>query len=303
MKKKKLKKRNKKMSIADRRMPKGEIIPLWRDLVFCQIFSDKAYSFALNYLLATILDVDVKDIKGNLTYLVKDLKNYHKKQMSNKVDLLLDLNGEIINVEINSEDAMLKRNVVYLGKLLATTLKRGAKSYDEISKVVQINFNHFKTDKKRLFTTSMVRDEDGLVDVDNFVIYNISMELANDACYNCLDEKERKLVVWCNLLETASLKTFETEALKIMNKEETNALKERLEELSNDEENFTLYTELTNEELLRNTYVDRARNEGQTQKAIKIAKNMIKMGLDDEFISKSTELSSNEVEEIRKNLK
>ena len=91
-----------------------------------------------------------------------------------------------------------------------------------------------------------------------------------------------------------------------MNKEENNVLKERLEELSIDEENFTLYTELTNEELLRNTYVDRAKNEGkqegQTQKAIEIAKNMIKIGLEDEVISKSVGLSLEELEKLKNNI-
>lgn len=95
-----------------------------------------------------------------------------------------------------------------------------------------------------------------------------------------------------------------------MNKEENNVLKERLEELSIDEENFTLYTELTNEELLRNTYVDRAKNEGievgkaegQTQKAIEIVKNMIKIGLEDEVISKSVGLSLEELEKLKNNI-
>ena len=184
---KKHKKKNKRERAYEKVLAPGEIIPLWRDMMFCQIFGDKNYEFALNYLLATLLELDVNDIKGHLTYLVKDLKNYNKRQMLNKVDLLLELNDEIINIEVNTDDIMLKRNIVYLGKLLATTLKRGAKSYDEITKVVQINFDHFKTDKKRLLATSMIRDEDGLVDVDNFVIYNISMELAKDKCYNLVE--------------------------------------------------------------------------------------------------------------------
>ena len=297
---KKHKKKNKRERAYEKVLAPGEIIPLWRDMMFCQIFGDKNYEYALNYMLATIFDVDVNDIKGHLTYLVKDLKKYNKRQMLNKVDLLLELNDEIINIEVNTDDIMLKRNIVYLGKLLATTLKRGAKSYDEITKVVQINFDHFKTDKKRLLTTSMIRDEDGLVDVDNFVIYNISMELAKDKCYNCLNEKEMKLLTWCNLLESRSLETFEKEALKIMNKKETNLLKDRIEELSNDKETIELYTELTNEELIRNTYAYRAEAKGKEENQLENAKNAIKLGLSDEDISKITGLNVEKIKTLRK---
>ena len=294
----------KRESAYNKVLAPGEIIPLWRDMMFCQVFGDKDYEFALNYLLVTLLELDVNDIKGHLTYLVKDLKNYNKKQMLNKVDLLLELNGEIINIEVNTDDIMLKRNIVYLGKLLATTLKRGAKSYDEITKVIRIDFNHFKTDKKRLLTTSMIRDEDGLVDVDNFVIYNISMELAKDKCYNCVNEKEMKLLAWCNLLESRSLETFQREALKIMNKKETNLLKDRIEELSNDKETIELYTELTNEELIRNTYVGRAKAEGlaegEEKSKLEIAKNLIDAGMDNDFIVKATGLSVEKIKTLRK---
>ena len=75
---KKHKKKNKRESAYEKVLAPGEIIPLWRDMMFCQIFGDKNYEFALNYMLATIFDVDVNDIKGHLTYLVKDLKNYNK---------------------------------------------------------------------------------------------------------------------------------------------------------------------------------------------------------------------------------
>lgn len=58
------------------------------------------------------------------------------------------------------------------------------------------------------------------------------MELAK----NFLNEKEMKLLTWCNLLESRSLESFEKEVLKIMNKEETNLLEDRIEELSNDKD-------------------------------------------------------------------
>ena len=54
------------------------------------------------------------------------------------------------------------------------------------------------------------------------------------------------LLTWCNLLESRSLESFEKEVLKIMNKEETNLLEDRIEELSNKEETIELYKEKKN---------------------------------------------------------
>lgn len=52
-----------------------------------------------------------------------------------------------------------------------------------------------------------------------------------------------KLLIWCNLLESRSLESFEKEVLKIMNKEETNLLEDRIKELSNEKETIELYKE------------------------------------------------------------
>ena len=150
------------------------------------------------------------------------------------------------------------------------------------------------------------------------MIYNISMELAKDKCYNCLNEKEMKLLTWCNLLESGSLETFEKEALKIMNKKETNLLKDRIEELSNDKETIELYTELTNEELIRNTYAYRAEAkgkaegkaegraeglaEGEEKSKLEIAKNLLRKKISKDVSRETTGLSLEKLEMLKKEL-
>ena len=85
-----------------------------------------------------------------------------------------------------------------------------------------------------------------------------------------------------------------------MNKKETNLLKDRIEELSNDKETIELYTELTNEELIRNTYVGRAKAEGKEETQLEIAKNLIDAGMDNDFIVKATGLSVEKIKTLRK---
>ena len=101
-----------------------------------------------------------------------------------------------------------------------------------------------------------------------------------------------------------------------MSKEEADKLTSRVEELSDDKENIALYTKLTNDEMVFNTRLMNASEEaeerghergieqgierGSKEKALEIAKNFLKMGLNDEQIADGTGLSLEEIEVLKK---
>ena len=91
-----------------------------------------------------------------------------------------------------------------------------------------------------------------------------------------------------------------------MNKKETNLLKDRIEELSNDKETIELYTELTNEELIRNTYAYRAeakgKAEGKEETQLEIAKNLLRKKISKDVIRETTGLSLEKLEKLKKEL-
>ena len=99
-----------------------------------------------------------------------------------------------------------------------------------------------------------------------------------------------------------------------MNKKETNLLKDRIEELSNDKETIELYTELTNEELIRNTYAYRAEAkgkaegraeglaEGEEKGKLEIAKNLLRKKISKDVIRETTGLSLEKLEKLEKEL-
>ena len=99
-----------------------------------------------------------------------------------------------------------------------------------------------------------------------------------------------------------------------MNKKETNLLKDRIEELSNDKETIELYTELTNEELIRNTYAYRAEAkgkaegraeglaEGKEETQLEIAKNLLRKKISKDVIRETTGLSLEKLEKLKKEL-
>ena len=110
-----------------------------------------------------------------------------------------------------------------------------------------------------------------------------------------------------------NLEAFKRKAEKIMSKEEADKLACRVEELSCDRENIALYTKLTNEEMVFNTRlanateaaeergVELGKEQGSKEMQIDIAKNLIKIGLDDTKISESTGLSLEDIAKLRTN--
>ena len=133
-----------------------------------------------------------------------------------------------------------------------------------------------------------------------------------DIRFNLRDEREKKAANWCILMSTEDLITFKRKAEEIMSKEEADKLTSRVEELSDDKENIALYTKLTNDEMVFNTRLmnaseeaeerghERGIEQGSKEKALEIAKNFLKMGLNDEQIADGTGLSLEEIEVLKK---
>ncbi len=72
------------------------------------------------------------------------------------------------------------------------------------------------------------------------------------------------------------------------------------------EDDYALYTELTNEELIRNTYVYRAeakgKAEGKEETQLEIAKNLLRTKISKDVIRETTGLSLEKLEKLKKEL-
>ena len=76
------------------------------------------------------------------------------------------------------------------------------------------------------------------------------------------------------------------------------------------EDDYALYTELTNEELIRNTYAYRAeakgkaegRAEGEEKSKLEIAKNLLRKKISKDVIRETTGLSLEKLEMLKKEL-
>ena len=77
-----------------------------------------------------------------------------------------------------------------------------------------------------------------------------------------------------------------------MSKKDTEKLVSRAKELSSDGEYIRLFDEEENyKELIRNTEIAEAHEAGSKEKALEIAKNLIKIGLTNEQIVDATKIS------------
>lgn len=322
-----LKKERKNVRID--KLSESQIIPLKIDFMFTQIFNDENYDFVLYQLLSDVLSIKKEVFIGNIRYLNRDLKNSNKKNMLNKVDLLIkhkmfnedgNEEEEYINVEINTSNSMLRRNKVYSNKIGSFSLDVGDNTYDNIDRLVQVNFDFFDTNKLRLVSISQMKDQDNIIDTGwDDIFYTISVNFALNPWYNLIDEREKKVANWCILMNTNDLETFKRKAEEIMGKDDAEKLIYRVEELSCDKENIALFTKLSNEEMAFNTRlaeaerdakkrykdgveegIEKGIEQGIEQGSKENAKNAINLGLDNETISKITGLSVEEIEKIRK---
>ena len=68
------------------------------------------------------------------------------------------------------------------------------------------------------------------------------------------------------------------------------------------EDDYALYTELTNEELIRNTYAYRAEAKGKEETQLEIAKNLLRKKISKDVIRETTGLSLEKLEKLEKEL-
>lgn len=274
------------------------------DFVFKNIFgSEKHPNILISFLNATlkpkdlITEVEIKNTDLNKGYIEDKFSRLDVKATTS--------NNEIINIEIQlkNEYNMIKRSLYYWSKLYSEQLNEG-EDYSVLKRTICINILNFKYLKTRKFHSGYRLKE----------IYS-NEELTNVAEIHFIeipkleegsDEKDM-LVAWIEFLknpESEKVRSLE------MSVEEIREAKDELIKMSNDDTQRELY------EMRAKTLRDKisalneaerkgikkgreeGRKEGEQNKAIEIAKSLIKLGLDKESIAKSTGLDLCEVEKL-----
>lgn len=280
----------------------GKIIPLNFDYAFENIFGKQEHVRILEHFLACYLEISIEKIRGKVTILPRDLNLESKKTANKQVDILLELEDKKINIELNnhSNEGIKDRNIVYACNIHGRSLKYGKKSYNEIVPIIQINLNTNRVNEE-LKEIYYLRNNKGKILSEKFRIDYLDMALGRKICYT---EKEEPLSKWCLLITSNSEEEFKRVLGEIdMEKEIKEELVDKVKQYSEDNEVVALYSAYTKEELERNTLIEDAEKKGLSrgmkQRNIEIAKKMLKKGMIISDIEEITDLSKEEIEELK----
>lgn len=237
-------------------LKKGEIIPLTFDYVFTSIFNNPANIDIVESFLAAYFNEKIKNIKGKVKINNRDLIRSNKKESRKQVDLVLDLKGEKINIELNNDLYKGKedRNIVYASKIHGRQLKKGNTNYNSILRTLQINLNNFASNKNKLKETYYLKNEEGEILTKKFQIDYIDLEKAKKNLYN---EDEKLLARWCRVIKSNTKEELKKELGEgLMERETKEKLVDEVNKYTDDEEVYALYSDYTKEELERNTLIN-----------------------------------------------
>ena len=237
------------------------------------------------------------------------IENYKEKKT--KTDILLDISNSRINIEMNNEyyEGLFQKNNAYQNKLIGDQFLSG-QGYEEVKKVIQINFDNFNRFDERVIIKFQIMDKEcGIVEDTNYEKYHIILPNVEEKYYNKeeLDKFSKELLI---------LTTEDKEKLKsLVGKDDIlMKAKEKLEDLSEDTDIMGLYDGEKMDEferIAKERYagklgyekgIKEGIKEGIEKEKISIINNMLNSNIDLETISKVTGYSLSQIEEIRNNL-
>ena len=293
----------------------GEIIPITFDYVFTGIFNNEKNIDIVESFLAVYFDKPLKEIKGHVKIKSRNLDIESKKEKNKQVDLILEVDGNKINIELNnnSSEGVKNRNVVYQNNIHGRQLRYKDNDYSKIKDTIQICLNHFKCNEDGIKDVYYYRNNNGKILTEKSRIDYVDLVNAKEKRYN---ESEEKLARLCRALTSITIEGLKKElGDDLMEKETKEKLEEEVSKYSSDDEVIALYSAYSREELERNTLIKEAKEEatkqgleqglkqgltqGRKDKTLEIAQEMLNDDIETDKIIKYTGLTKKEIENLR----
>ena len=289
------------------------VLPMTWDVMFEQMFISEEAMPLLECIISIFGNVDIKDVKGKVRLLPNELKQTSAKDTRSKSDIIADYFKDEKNidkyiVEMNSSQTMPWRNVFYAYKVAGGGISIDEDKYVKTYDTILINFNYFAKVKSNLLEMITMRYKDGTIYDDSTKIFEVNMVKAKDMSYNYADKQEEQVAISCRMFMTTSSLELDKESDKLMSKKDTEKLVNRAKELSSNDGYIRLFDKEENyKELIRNTELAKAREEGKLEgmklgseeRALEIAKSLIKIGLTNEQIVEATKISIEDIESLK----
>ena len=290
-----------------------KFIPLTSDTMFKELFGKNKK--ALSLLLSWQLNLDYNYIYNNLKYLNCNLLINKVNNYKFTTDILIRIKDVIINIEMNRKywKGLENRNLAYINKIYASQFKKGNKKKDfrYAKKVIQINYNCFNEPKDKRYGKSKMYDLiNKKITSEKVTQVNINLAKVKEMSYNKVTRKLTGIEKIARLLLSEDRKDVDFE----MEKELEETIKE-IEKLSCDEEMIELFDEEEEAELIKNSIENEALERGEkigikkgrklgisqgiNQGIAETVKNMLKMNLDIDIISKASGMSKKDILKLK----
>lgn len=279
--------------------------------MFTSVFNNEENICILEDFISIYFDIPINEVIGNLKILSRKLNKNNKLEASKEVDLLLNLNGVKINIELSNRCiiGVRERNLVYICGQHSKQLKVGDKNYQNIKDSIQICINNFNCNQTYAIESYYLMNKRGKIYSKKLRIDLIDLE---KICYPISNKRFSLFKIFTTNKKVELEKYLEG---GIMRKESKEKLIKNVERYSSDEDVFILYTELSKSELEKNTMIAEANDEGFkngvlvgekrgqirgekrgiNKRNIQIAKSMYAENIDINIISMVTNLEINKL--------
>ena len=266
-----------------------KVLDLKKDTIFKSFMMSKNtnnYKAKLIHLITGISEIDLK--KAVYQSIEHPISNSSDKVY--KTDIITTVKNHILSLEMNKkfyEDSLIK-NSDYRSKIISESLKSG-ESYQTQRQVIQINFDNYHIYKgDRIIYEFRMREKETLEEEYRNSSISYHVDLENLKRYNKDDELKKLLEIFIS-----------EDIDKLRGSKEMDEAIEELERLSQDENIIGLYDAELLQEKHEKSIREEGLKEGINQEKIEIAKNLLKMNMKIEDISKATNLSVEKIDKLR----
>ena len=274
------------------------------DLVVKRIFGNENNPRILISFLNAV--IKPKDLIQSVQIMNNDIDKESIEDKFSRLDIKAKTNkNELINIEIQIKDEhnMVKRSLYYWSKMFESQLTEG-KKYDTLAKTICINILNFKCLKTKeahsIYRLKEINTNEELTDLQEIHFIELPKLPKNEEIKDVFD-------AWMEFIENPISNKLEKAEMTI---QEIKEAKNELLRLSANDKERMKYEDRRAALLDKVSALENAeekgieigkeigKKEGEKNKAIEVAKNSLKAGLDIDTISSITGLDKNEIEKL-----
>ena len=283
---------------------KTEILQVRNDILFHDLFNEKDIK-AVEWVASQILECDVKELKGKVSVKNVRLTRTNKKERTKYVDLIVEYENKKIVIELNNNyEGIYTRNLNYAFNTLLNFYNNNGCSYyerDAIFKVILVNLNWYKNKNleipgKKIHT---IPYPDEKINDNILTIININLDYYEELSYDnvVLFDRFFKLLTVDSKEKLEQFKEFD----------ELDAYSKNLEYFSNDKEYVEELMRAEAEEIMRNQEkyfagFHEGEDKGKFETQTLIVKNLLNKNMTDLEIMEITNITKEELDNIKKEL-